>query len=289
VLGFVQNSGNYRPVRTQKVDVVKVQHAELSRTRVTDDNIGYQWDRIIVHLPEPGVFLVVDDVQALRSDYFTFTNFWHTRKILGRGEHTVDIVTDSVENIRYPDAAALRLHFLETYAKTEGEEQISRHYQMERALYQTMGGQYRTGDRELFVTALIPFERGGGAQQIPSVRRIPTSAPYRSVAVEIEFRGVRTLVGIKTDLEMEVARENIRPRYQYDLGRVDYGKYETDAHLLVVRKEGASSAVSAVNVLRVKTQGRELMHALPNIHSLQLDGTSERVGYSKWRLWEGKE
>jgi hypothetical protein len=70
---------------------------------------------------------------------------------------------------------------------------------------------------------------------------------------------------------------------------VDYGGYETDAHLLVVRTAGKSSTVSAVNVLRLVAQGRELMRALPNIHSLQLDGTGERVGYSKWRVWEGGE
>ena len=29
------------------------------------------------------------------------------------------------------------------------------------------------------------------------------------------------------------------------------------------------------------------MTALPNTHGLQLDGSKPRVGYSKWRVWEG--
>jgi hypothetical protein len=30
-----------------------------------------------------------------------------------------------------------------------------------------------------------------------------------------------------------------------------------------------------------------MMTALPNTHGLQLDGRKPRVGFSKWRLWEG--
>ena len=85
---------------------------------------------------------------------------------------------------------------------------------------------------------------------------------------------------------MEIARENIRPRYLYDLGKVLYGSIETDAHFLFARTEKDSLRYSVVNVLKVLYQGKELMGALPNAHALQLDVGGERVGYSKWRRWE---
>ena len=36
-----------------------------------------------------------------------------------------------------------------------------------------------------------------------------------------------------------------------------------------------------------KDDGMPLMEALANTHTLQLDGSVERVGYVKWRCWEG--
>jgi len=35
--------------------------------------------------------------------------------------------------------------------------------------------------------------------------------------------------------------------------------------------------------LKVQYKGKILMEALPNVHGLQLDGSPDRVGYSKWR------
>jgi hypothetical protein len=33
-------------------------------------------------------------------------------------------------------------------------------------------------------------------------------------------------------------------------------------------------------------RNKPLMEALANTHTLQLDGSAERVGYVKWRYWE---
>jgi hypothetical protein len=38
----------------------------------------------------------------------------------------------------------------------------------------------------------------------------------------------------------------------------------------------------------VSQKGGVLMESQPNTFGLQLDGASERVGYSKWRYWENK-
>jgi len=41
-----------------------------------------------------------------------------------------------------------------------GDEPISRSYQLENMIYQTISGQYKAGDTELFVTVLVPHGRG---------------------------------------------------------------------------------------------------------------------------------
>jgi hypothetical protein len=85
---------------------------------------------------------------------------------------------------------------------------------------------------------------------------------------------------------MELARENIRPRYLYDLGKVSFGDFETDGYFLCAREEGGSLQYACANFLRLSHRGKVLVGALPNTHALQLDGSPLRVGLSKWRLWE---
>jgi hypothetical protein len=284
LLEFVQNSGAYRNVRTQKVDFVRLRDVDMSRTRLIDQELGYTWDRVIAYVRATGVFLVIDGVKVLRPDYFTFTNFWHAGQVDSVSPHTYRAITDSIGTLRVAGSRALRIEFLEQTAKTEGVEPISRSLGKERALYQTLSSQYKAGDMELFVTALVPQDRENGTA--PAIRIQATSAPMRTAGIVLEEGNTRYLIGVKMDLEMEVARENIRPRYTYDLGKVTYGDYETDAHFFCATERAGVRSWSAVNVLNVKHRGVELMSALPNTHSLQPDGSPDRLGMSKWRIWE---
>jgi hypothetical protein len=95
----------------------------------------------------------------------------------------------------------------------------------------------------------------------------------------------RTVI-VKLDLDMEIARENIRPRYLYDRGKVAAGDFETDAYFLTATVVGKSVHWAASNFLKVGYKGKMLKEALPNTHGLQLDGSADRVGFSKWRRWE---
>ncbi len=289
VLSFVQNSGAYRSVRTQKIDFVRLRDVDMSRTRVVDEALGYSWDRVVAYDGVSGIFVVVDGVRVLRPDYYTFTNFWHAGVVLDTGRHSYVIGVDSIGSTALPRTRALRLLFLEHNAKTEGREPISRHFRTEQAITQSVSSQYKTGDMEVFVTILVPGDRRMRADDPPRVELIPTSPAMQAVAVTYDYRGIRRTIGVKLDLESEIARDNIRPRYLYDLGRVAYGACETDAHFFVLREEGGKSSVSAVNVLKFIHRGTTMMSALPNTHGLQLDGGGARVGYSKWRVFESQD
>jgi hypothetical protein len=288
LLEFLQNSGAYRQVQTSKIDFLTLRTVDMSRTRVTDENLGYQWDRVVTYVRNPGYFIVIDGIKALRSDFFTFASLWHGQHVFARGDHFYDIATDSVPGFSFPTRQSLLVYFPETYAKTDGVEPISRHWQSEQAVYQTISSQYKVGDGELFVSVLVPHDRSVKPETlIPQFRLLPTSAPCRAVTLEITRGDEKEYLFVKLDLEMEVARENVRPRYLYDLGKVRFGEFETDAHFMFASVGGDSVTFSASNVLNVLYRGKPLMKALPNTHSLQLDGgPDDHVGYSKWRCWE---
>jgi hypothetical protein len=287
LLEFVQNSGAYRPVRTQKIDFLNLKEVDMSRTRVIDEDLGYQSDRVITYIKEENWFVIVDAVKILRSGYYTFSTLWHAQTLLAKGKDYFDMATDSIQNVKFPPNSSLLLVFPETYAKTIGVEPISRSNQKENAIYQTLSSQYKAGDTELFVTVLMPHRRGANLEDLKSrIKLMDVTAPYRAVGIQLA-RGDRTSsLCVKIDLTMDIARENIRPRYLYALGRVGYGDFETDAHYMFATVNKGSITYSASNVLKVLYKGRPLMEALANTHGLQLDGSPDRVGYVKWRYWE---
>ncbi|MDP8289226.1 MAG: hypothetical protein RAP03_21345, partial [Candidatus Electryonea clarkiae] len=86
VLDFLHNAGSYRIVRTQKIDFLTFDDFDYSRTRVIDDNMGYQWDRIVTYVKDLEIFVVFDIMKSTGEGFKTAANLWHTRNIVDQGE-----------------------------------------------------------------------------------------------------------------------------------------------------------------------------------------------------------
>lgn len=287
VAAFVRNSGAYRPVQTQKIDFLPFEEVEMSRTRLTDDKIGYTWDRIITYVKPEGVFIVVDAVEVDVEDYYTFTNFWHTQHLHAQGPHYYDTSIDSIESVTLPQDKRLLIQFLDNEAKEDSLFVHDRHGQNERAIYQTKASHYRVGDYEVFVTALVPHDADADiSSYLDQVRVLPTSRYPEAIGLEMDRGETTSYLGLKLDLDSEVVRENIRPRYTWEAGRTQYGPFETDAHFFFGTVDADSLRYAASQVLQVRYEDDALMEALPNTHGLQPDGSEDRVGYVKWRFWE---
>jgi hypothetical protein len=292
VFDFIRNSGAYRQVRTQKIDFLKFREIDASRTRLTDDELGYQWDRSVIWLRARNLFIVIDAIRALRGDYFTFTNLWHTRKILSRDDQSFDTAYDQIQTDALPDKKALLIHFPEnTFGKQIGTYQETRHFQDETAIYQTISGSYNAGDMEFFITVLQPHDQNTAATQaarneLKRLRLIEVDKPDRALGLAIDEANSMTVLALKLDLDLDHARENIRPRYRYDLGKVKYGDFTTDAALLFATLRNGQVAYSASSLTKLIYGDQTLLEALPNTFGLQLDGAAPRTGYARWRFWE---
>jgi len=257
-----------------------------TRTRLTDDKMGYTWDRIVTYVKPEGVFIVVDAVEVDVEDYYTFTNFWHTQHLRAQGPHYYDTSIDSIESVALPQDKRLLIHFLDNEAKADSFFVQDRHGQEEHAIYQSKASHYRVGDHEVFVTALFPHDPDAADPYLDKLRVLPTARYPDAIGLAIDRGAETSYLGLKLDLESEVVRENIRPRYTWDAGRTPYGPFETDAHFSFGTVEADSVRYAASQVLRVRYEDEVLMEALPNTHGLQPDGSDDRVGYVKWRFWE---
>ncbi len=289
VYEFLRNSGAYRQVRTQKIDFLKFKDVDVSRTRLIDDEMGYQWDRVVSYVKQKDIFVVIDGVKALRGDYFTFTNLWHTRQITKRDNQSFDTSIDKIGSDILPNKKSLLIHFPEnSQGKQIGNFGVSRHYQDETAIYQTISSFYQPGDFEYFVTILIPHNTGQDeSRRPPQFRLLDVDKSGRAIGVEIDDGNEKSVICVKLDLEMDLARENIRPRYVYNLGKVKYGDFETDASYLFAALKNNQVSYSAATMTKILYRNQTLMEALPNTFGLQLDGSAPRTGYARWRFWEG--
>ncbi|HET6566456.1 MAG TPA: hypothetical protein VFG50_00735, partial [Rhodothermales bacterium] len=246
-------------------------------------------DRIITYVKPQDFFIVIDAVKAQEPDYYTFSNIWHTQHIHEQGPHYYATSIDSIRSAHLPQDKRLLIQFLANEAKSDSFYTEDRHYQQEQAIYQTEASNYKDGDYEIFITVLYPFNSGDPvAPYLNRVKLLSTADYPRSVALQIDgSNGSRSYLGLKIDLQSELARENIRPRYTWENGRYAFGDFETDAHFIYATVTDDSVRYAASNVLKVIYDGRPLMQALPNTHGLQLDGAPDRVGFVKWRAWEG--
>src|SRR5262249_7998412 len=118
------------------------------------------------------MFVVIDAIKVLRPDYYTFTNLWHTRKIttqskfLNQAPVFFNTMYDKIQTDELPLDKDLTIYFPENaQGKQIGTFPVTRHFQDETAIYQTVSQFYQAGDFEFFVTILFPRNPNGDLSQ----------------------------------------------------------------------------------------------------------------------------
>jgi hypothetical protein len=292
ILDFFRNAGSYRKVRTQKVDFLSLPDFDYSRTRLIDDNWGYTWDRITAYVKEAGAFVVFDVLKSLREEFFTAANLWHTRNIFARGDHWFDtgydFLTSAGGTVQTPLSQDQRLliAFPETNYRIEGVETQKRHYQDERTIYQVTGQHFELGETIGFVTVLRPHPAGTDPKPLAAaIKRVPVSDDRAGLAVEIDVDGRRFIIGVKTDLRMDMSRDNKRPKYTYEAGKVRYGDFETNGDFLLATLTDARLDYTIVNLTKALYRDRVLIESKPWQSGLAFDGSPDAPERGKLRYW----
>jgi hypothetical protein len=286
IFDFIKTSGAYREVHTQKIDFLKFKYVDISRTRLVDNLIGYSNDRVVIYFKEGDFFAVIDIVKILQNDYFTFTNLWHTESILKKDSAFFDTRYNKIQDEILPDNKSLLIYFPENIGKTIGTYNEDRHYQNENAIYQTISSNYRIGDIETFTTILYPHKSKQNLKNLVEKFKVSTTKDGKGISLEIRNGNDIEYLLIKLDLGSEILKENIRPRYTYESGKINYGDFETDAHFLHSKVKNNIIEYSSANMLKIIYKNNILMEALPNNHGLQPDGSEDKTAYTKWRMWE---
>ena len=286
VLDFLHNAGSYRKVRTQKVDFLTLDDFDYSRTRLLDESMGYEWDRVIAHIKKPEIYVVFDVFKSHKEEYFTLANLWHTRKIVAQGTHWYDTVYDRIQKNILPTDKHLLILFPMTHFRMEGTEQEKRHYQDEIVIHQTTAQHFERGETVGFITILIPHaEHESPSGWLDKIRSIPTDPDRAGLGVEIHAGGRRIVICAKNDLRMDMARDWRRPRYTYEAGKIGYGDFETNGDFLFASIENEMLAYTIVNLTKAFFKGKTLFEAKSSFYGLAFDASPDKGGLGKLRYW----
>jgi hypothetical protein len=287
ILDFLHNAGSYRTVRTQKVDFLSLDDFDYSRTRLLDDNMGYEWDRVIVHIKNPELYVVFDVFKSRKEEYFTLANLWHTRKILTQGEHWYDTVYDRIQNNELSTDRHLLILFPMTHFRLEGTEPEKRHYQDEIVIHQTTAQHFELGETVGFMTILIPHPKDEPPTQWQNkIRAIQTKPDRAGLGVEIDSGDGMAIIGVKNDLRMDMARDWRRPRYTYEAGKIGYDDFETNGDFLFASIKETKLSYTIINLTKAYFKDKSLFEAKSSYYGLAYDASPDKGGLGKLRYWK---
>lgn len=293
ILEFLHNAGSYRTVRTQKVDFLTLPDFDYSRTRLRDETMGYEWDRVICYVKDPGLFVVFDIFKARTEDYFTLANLWHTRKILAQGETWFDTVYDQVAHSEYstnvhtfPQDHHLLVVFPDTHFRLTGTESEKRHYQDEILIHQTTAHHFELAETDAFVTVLWPHPAGEApailAENIHLAEVTPAGA---GIGILIKAGSRNIIVGAKQDLRMDMCRDWRRPRYTYTAGKIRFEDLESNGDFAFAVETDGALDYTIVNMTKA-TYGDQLLYEVSSsFYGLAFDASPETKGFGKVRYW----
>lgn len=289
LLEFMRDAGSYRQVRTQKVDFLTFDDFDYGRTRVIDDGWGYQADRVVVYVKDPGLYVVFDIFKALREGYFTLGALWHTRQIHAQGPHWYDTGYDRIQTAVLPQDKRLLLLFPSAEPRLEGVEAEKRHYQDEWLIHQSWAQHFELGQTCALVSVLVPHDASTDPQSwVGRVSIAPADPSPAAAGVVIESGGRQIVVGVKTDLRRDISRDFRRPRYTFEAGRVAVAGLETDGDLLFAAVRDGDLDYTVVNLTKALYRGRTLVAAEEGQYGLGFDARPDRGGVGKMRYWREK-
>jgi hypothetical protein len=289
VLDFLHNAGSYRVVRTQKIDFLTFPEFDYSRTRLIDDKLGYEWDRVIVYLKNPEMFVVFDIMKSTTEEFFTAANLWHTQEIISQGEHWYDTRYKVLGGQPVTQGTDLLICFPRNHYRLESVEKEQRNYSEECCIAEYTGQHFELGQHIGFVTVLIPHPAGSDVSElVKSIRYETADEREEGMSLVMDLAGQTIRLGVKADLRMDMIRDFRRPKYTYESGRLVYGPVETNADFFYTSWKGNQIDYTMVNFSKAYYQEQLMFEQPTNYFGLAFDGSPDVNGTSKVRYWRGK-
>ncbi len=293
LMPFLLIGGRYPFVQTKLMHFRRFKEVDISRTRLIHEEWGYQWDRLISYLKGKEWFVIFDIVKILRDDAYTLANLFYTQDVVKFDETNRNWYDTRYRTLGYyeapnPDGTNLLIYFPEGNSFRRGVEQLRRSYQTSSAIYTAKSDSLKQGDLLVFTTFLIPHETETDPQTIIlSLSELNIFHTKNGYGVQIPSEEGFVQINAMLDLEAEYLTENIRPRYNFESGRAEYGNLVTDARYCYLHQNKNKLFYSFFKASKLLWDNKPIFKAKSEMIG-QDDGTYRKSGVSKWIAWEDK-
>jgi hypothetical protein len=299
LMPFLLDGGRYKFVNTKLMHFRSFRDVDISRSRLVYDEMGYQWDRLVNYLKEPDWFVIFDIVKIQKDGPLTLANLFYTQHI---GDHDID---NPVWFDTYYSTIAAMPNLAPHYAGEKndpdtrlliyfpmgrrfriGAEQLRNNVQTEWAIYTAKSDSFKQGDLLIFPTLLIPHAKttdpGSIVKKLEKIKVF-----YQGNGFGLQLPTDRGFVQLNAmaDLEAEYLEENIRPRYNFESGKAQYGDLITDARYCYLKKEGNELYYSFFKAANLIFKDQTIFKA-PGMEFGQDNGIYRLYGVPKWAAWE---
>lgn len=299
LLPFLLDGGRYKFVSTKLMHFRRFKDVDISRTRLTYDKMGYQWDRLITYLKEKEWFVIFDIVKILEDGDLTLANLFYTQFIadfdpenpvwydtyyrtIAAEPNLAPYYAGEVNNLD----TRLLMYFPEADSFRCGAEQQRNNVQTEWAVYNARADSFKAGELLIFTTMLIPHSaKKNPAEIVNELSDMKIFHQGNGYGLQFPSKDGFVQINAMIDLEAEYLEENIRPRYNFESGRAEYGDLVTDARYCYIKKYGNVLNYSFYNASRLDFGGRTIFQAEKMNHG-QDDGSYMKYGVPKWMAWE---
>jgi len=301
LLPFLLDGGRYKFVNTKLMHFRRFKDVDISRTRLTYDKMGYQWDRLINYDKRRQWFIIFDIVKILEDNDLTLANLFYTQYISDFDPEN-PIWYDTYYNTiaampnlspyyageKNKEDIRLLIYFPEGKFFRCGAEQLRNNVQTEWAIYNAKADSFKKGDVLVFTTLLIPHEKGKDPKKIVAeLSKIKIYHNENGYGLKLATTDGFVQFNAMLDLEAEYLKENIRPRYNFESGRAEYGNLITDASYCYIKKKDKELFYSFFKASKIIYDEQTVFQAQRMVHE-QDDGSYMRFGIPKWVAWEDK-
>lgn len=301
MMPFLMDDGRYKFVQTKLRHFRRFKAVDISRTRLTYDELDYQWDRLISYLKGREWFVILDIVKILKDGEFTLSNLFYSQHIANFDidnptwfdtyYKTIAVMQDQApyyagdEN---KENARLLIYFPEGKSFRIGAEQLRNNVQTEWAIYSAKSDSFKAGDLLVFPTLLVPHHRKADPKQIVTeLAKIQIYHQGNGYGIKLPTEGGFVQINAMIDLEAEYLKQNVRPRYNFESGRADYGDLTTDARYCFLSVNANELFYSFFNASKLIYKGQTIFQAERQFHG-QDDGSYLKWGVPKWMAWEDR-
>lgn len=292
IFNALHDNGYYKHVDTEKLHFQSYDEVDYLRTRNHYLPLGLKWDRCVTWLKEDGVYIIVDWFEAGEDKDITAGNVWHTQNAVKISDTAYETYIDNIfrgQRDKTPfenkKDLSLLIEFIAASQETAADA-ILRNHGEATMVSECKTGSYKTGDREIFVTLLTPHNRKEDAKSLTGKLKIDSIFKDKD-AISLVYDGkINLIYKLNLDYGIHPYEEDRAPAYDWETGRIEYGKMTTDADFAFVIDQGKSCRYGMFNSCGIYYNNNVLFET-PRYTTRDFMVEKFKEIDHKWRCWSG--